>query len=171
MSNNLSNITNNKTATMRNNKKDAFSSATSAHDQKVKQLFDLVQTKKAAIAKAEKPNWNTSGLFRFVANSAHESINIQTATDTRKLVEILSFLIGRERDAAEAAESLGVSYDFSWLGFTTEEWEQDLTTRVNQLSIQAKKKELSDLETRLSGLISPELKAQMELEAIESLLK
>jgi len=151
--------------------KSALSGATTQHDQKVKQLFDLVQTKKAAIAKAEKPNWNTSGLFRFVANSTHESINIQTATDARKLVEILAFLKGRERDYVDAADDLGVSYDFSWLGFTTEEWTADLYTRVNQINLQAKRKELSDLESRLSGLISPELKAAMELEAIEELLK
>lgn len=141
-----------------------------AMDQKVKALFEKVQTMKAAIAKAEKPNWNTSGSFGFTANSTHDRFNIQTETNPRKLVEVLAFLKGREANVVESAQELGVAVDFTWLGYTTEEWKQDLLTRANQINIQAKKKELSDLETRLSGLISPELKAQMELEAIEALL-
>ncbi len=154
----------------KNAKTVAALSTGTAMDQKVKTLFEKVQTMKTAIAKAEKPNWNTSGSFGFTANSTHDRFNIQTTTDVRKLVEILAFLKSRERDVKEAAEELGVTHDFSWLNFTTAEWTEDLKTRVSQLNIQAKKKELSDLETRLSGLISPELKAQMELEAIEALL-
>jgi len=79
-------------------------------DEKVKQLFDLVQEKKLAIEKAERPCWKT------------------------------------------------------------EEWKDDFQTRVNQISVQEKRKELAELESRLNAIISPELKAQMELEAIEKLL-
>ncbi len=61
-------------------------------------------------------------------------------------------------------------YNFTWLGFTVEEWKDDFQTRVNQISVQEKRKELAELESRLNAIISPELKAQMELEAIEKLL-
>ena len=139
-------------------------------DEKVRELFDLVQEKKVAIEQAEKPCWNTSGQFGYSANSGHDRVNVQTITDVRKIVDMLAFLTERKEKTESAAEELGVSYDFTWLGFTLEEWKGDFTTRVNQISIQEKRKQLSTLENRLNAIISPELKAQMELESIQRLL-
>ena len=65
---------------------------------------------------------------------------------------------------------MGVDYKFTWLGFSVDEWKNDFQTRVNQISIQEKRKELAEIESRLNAIISPELKAQMELEAISKLL-
>ena len=139
-------------------------------DEKVKELFLSVQAKKLAIEQAERPCWKTSGNFGYSANSAHDRINIQTLTDARKIVDMYSFLIDREEKSGKAAQELGVDYKFSWLGFSTEEWKSDFLTRVNQLSIQEKRKELATIESRLNAIISPELRAQMELEAISELL-
>ena len=143
---------------------------TKSTDEKVKELFQSVQAKKLAIEKAEKPCWNTSGNFGYSANSAHDRINIQTCADPRKLVEMLAFLTERESQSEAAAKKLGVKYSFTWLGFKVEEWESDFQTRVDQISIQEKRKELAEIEARLNAIISPELKAQMELEAISELL-
>ena len=143
---------------------------TKTQDEIVQDLFDKVQAKKLAIAKAEKPNWNTSGSFGYSPNSAHDRTNIQTLTDTRKLVEMYAFLTEREDRFETAASELGVKADFSWMGFTAAEWKSDMVTRVNQIQLQEKRKELNVLEARLSGLISPELKQKMELEAIQALL-
>jgi hypothetical protein len=139
-------------------------------DEKVKELFLSVQEKKLAIEKAERPCWKTSGTFGYSANSAHDRINIQTTTDVRKIVEMLSFLSDRKEKSESAASELGVKYSFTWLGFTVDEWKSDFQTRVNQISIQEKRKELAEIESRLNAIISPELKAQMELEAISELL-
>jgi hypothetical protein len=139
-------------------------------DEKVKALFASVQEKKIAIEKAERPVWMTGGQFSYSANSAHDRINIQTITDVRKIVEVLAFLIDRKEKSENAAKELGVDYNFTWLGFTVPEWKNDLQTRVNQISIQEKRKELAEIEARLNAIISPELKAQMELEAISALL-
>lgn len=140
-------------------------------DELVKELFDSVQEKKLAIEKAERPCWETSGNFGYSANSGHDRVNIQTVTDVRKLVEMYAFLIDREEKSENAAKDLGVDYKFTWLGFSVDEWKNDFQTRVNQISIQEKRKELSEIESRLNAIISPELKAQMELEAISKLLE
>lgn len=140
-------------------------------DELVKELFDSVQEKKLAIEKAERPCWETSGNFGYSANSGHDRVNIQTVTDVRKLVEMYAFLIDREEKSESAAKDLGVEYKFTWLGFSVDEWKNDFQTRVNQISIQEKRKELSEIESRLNAIISPELKAQMELEAISKLLE
>lgn len=140
-------------------------------DELVKELFDSVQEKKLAIEKAERPCWETSGNFGYSANSAHDRVNVQTVTDVRKIVEMYAFLIDRKEKSENAAKDLGVDYKFTWLGFSVNEWKNDFQTRVNQISIQEKRKELSEIESRLNAIISPELKAQMELEAISKLLE
>jgi len=135
-------------------------------DKKIKELFDLVQEKKLAIEKAERPCWNTGGGFSYSANSAHDRVNIQTLNDSRKIVEMYAFLIDREEKLEKASKKLGVDYTFTWLGFTIDEWESDFQTRINQITIQEKRKELKEFEARLNIVISPELKAQMEIDAI-----
>lgn len=140
-------------------------------DEKVKQLFNAVQEKKLAIEKAEKPCWETSGNFGYSANSAHDRVEVKTITDVRKLVDMYAFLIDRKEKSEKAATELGVDYKFTWLGFTIDDWKSDFQTRVNQISIQEKRKELAEIESRLNAIISPELKAQMELEAIGALLE
>ena len=147
-----------------------MSNKTKTTDEKVKDLFNLVRAKKLAIEKAEKPCWNTSGSFGYSANSAHDRVNVQTLTDQRKIVEMYAFLIDRQEKSEKAAQELGVPYTFTWLGFTVDEWKSDFQTRVNQNSIQEKRKELASIEARLNSIITPELKAIMELEAISSLL-
>lgn len=139
-------------------------------DEKVRELFNTVQEKKLAIEKAERPCWLTGGMFGYSPNSAHERVNIQTVLDTRKLVDMYAFLLDRKNKSEDASKELGVDYNFTWLGFTLEEWKNDFQTRVNQVSIQEKRKELAEIEARLNAIISPELKAQMELEAISEIL-
>lgn len=140
-------------------------------DELVKELFDSVQEKKLAIEKAERPCWKTSCSFGYSPNSAHDRTDVALVTDTRKIVDMLAFLIDRAEKSNAAAEKLGVKYSFTWLGFTVDEWESDFQTRVNQISIKEKQKELKEIEARLNAIISPELKAQMELEAISKLLE
>jgi hypothetical protein len=139
-------------------------------DELVKELFNEVQGKKLAIEKAERPCWLTNGNFGYSANSAHDRANVQTLNEPRKIVDMLAFLIDRKEKSQKASEELGVKYNFTWLGFTVEEWKSDFQTRINQISIQEKRKELAEIEARLNAIISPELKAQMELEILTDLL-
>lgn len=148
-----------------------MATSTKTTDEKVRELFNSVQEKKLAIEKAERPCWLTGGNFGFSANSAHDRINVQTVGDVRKIVEMYAFLIDRKEKSENAAKELGVDYKFTWLGFSVDEWKNDFQTRVNQISIQEKRRELAEIEARLNAIISPELRAQMELEAISELLK
>lgn len=139
-------------------------------DEEVKELFDIVQARKLEIEKLEKPCWNTSTEFGFSANSLHDRVNVATVTDTRKIVDMLSFLLDRKDKTERAANELGVEYEFKWLGFTLDEWKEDFKTRVGQIKIKEKQKELQELEAQLDTIISPELKRQMKLEEIKKAL-
>jgi len=138
------------------------------HDQRVQVLFDKLKAKQAEVANAERPQYLTAGLFRF--STRDEQIDIKTLRDERKLVEILAFLKDREENFAEAAEELKVSASFTWLGFTTEEWSKDLQTRVSGLQITKRRAELKELEERVNAVMTPELRREMEMKALESLL-
>ena len=138
-------------------------------DQRVQALFDQLATKKEVVAKAEKPVYVTGGQFRF-SEDVSRSIDITTVRDERKLVEILTFLKERSSKYAEASADLGCEVKFTWLGFTVEEWTADLKTRVNILQISKRKAELVELEARLNAIVSPELRRQMELAALEKAL-
>jgi hypothetical protein len=132
-------------------------------------LFKIVQTKKAEIAKAEKPNWITNCSFGYNKDSSSRS-NIQVVADVEELVSILGFLIEKEKAFTAANKVLGTSYEFKWMGFSLEDWQSDIQTRINKVQISKKKKELESLESRLDKIISPELKAQMELDEITKML-
>lgn len=139
-------------------------------DEQVQKLFAIVQQKKKEISKAEKPDWKTNCTFSY-SRHGNDRINLQVTSDVDELINMLAFLIEKEKAFNEAKVLLGVDNEFKWMGFTFEEWKYDIQTRLTKSQISKKKKELETLETRLNGLISPELKAKWELEEITKLLQ
>ncbi len=141
-----------------------------SRDKQVQELFKIVQEKKSAIVKAEKPNWQTNCSFGYDKN-ASARLNIQVLSDIDELVEILAFLLRRKEYHEKASVLLGATSEFKYLGFTCEQWKSDIQTRIDKIQISKKKQELEQLESRLNSLISPELKAEMELAEITKMLQ
>lgn len=135
----------------------------------IKALFNKLAAKKAEVANAEKPVYVTGGQFRY-SESMGNTVDIMTVRDPRKLVEVLAFLKDREKSFNEAKEELGVKVDFTWLGASVVDWTRDLKTRIGVLNLTATRKELAELEDRLNKIVPPEMRAQMELEAIQAAL-
>ena len=134
-------------------------------DEKTLALIGEVKKRKEEIAKLEKPQWKTNCTFSF--SGFREPVNIHVEADIRKLIDIAGFLIAREQAYIEAAKQLQVeSPPFEWTGFSVKDWLEDIKTRIDKLQIQSKKKKLETLENRLNKIVSPELRAQMELDAI-----
>lgn len=136
-------------------------------DKKIQELFDTVQRKKSEIAKAERPNWETNCSFRQDLNSS-ASQNIQIISKVDDLVTIMAFILEKEHFHDIANKELGTKVKFNWQGYTVDQWKSDLRTRINKLEIAKKKKELEDLESRLNGIISPEVRRKMEIDAISA---
>lgn len=136
-------------------------------DEQILALIAEVSKRKAEIAKLEKPNWKTNCSFCYTEGSLQGATNLHVEYDITKLVKIAGFLLSQERTFLDAQKALGtLGYKFSWGGFTVEEWVEDIRTRIEKLSITAKRKKLEELESRLNVIITPELKAKLELEAI-----
>lgn len=131
----------------------------------VDSLIAELQKQKAAIAKTEKPTWQTNCSFSF-SRGGSDRINIQTVSDPEELTHMLATLIEKETFFNEAKKSLGTDGTFKWGGFTVEDWEADFQTRINKINVTKLKAKQADIETRLNKLISPEKREAMELEAL-----
>lgn len=143
--------------------------ATNNNDLLVQELTKIVNDKKAAIAKAERPNWRTNCAFRHTRDSS-ASTNLQVCAVVEDLVYMLGSLYEKRSAFNEAQKIVGTNLTFKWFGFTFDDWAEDIKTRIDKIEITMKKKELELLEERLNKLVSPELRAQMELEEIKKML-
>jgi len=141
-------------------------------DNKTLELLKEVNRRKKEIASAEKPQYITNCNFSYTENGANV-INVHVEANVRNLIAIAAFLLERSKLYDEAATALGVQEPppFTWAGFTVKDWMSDLRMRLTKVQIAAKRKSLEELEERLNKIVSPELRAQMELDAISEALK
>jgi hypothetical protein len=139
-------------------------------DQKTLDLITEVNRQKAEITKIEKPNWRTNCSFSYIEGRKGDAVNLHVESDVRSLICIAAFLQEKEASYQAAALTLGVESPphFSWDGFNVADWLEDIKMRINKIQIASKKKKLETLEARLNAIISPELRASLELEAIAS---
>ncbi len=136
-------------------------------DEQVKKLFEIVAKKKKEIQEVESPKWRTNCVFnwtRYTGSTNKTTINAENSID--KLVDVYEFVAAKEKSWNWAASQLGVTKKFDWGGYSVADWQHDIQLRINKIQIAQKKKELETLESRLSAVLSPELKAELELEAI-----
>lgn len=140
-------------------------------DAKTLELIRQVQQQKTEIASAERADWRTNCSFSYTEDQS-KAINLHVESDVRRLVMIAAFLNQREAAYSEMATGLEIDAPvFAWSGYSVDDWLSDIKTRINRIQIASKRKRLEALETRLNLIISPELRAEMELEAIASELK
>lgn len=136
-------------------------------DLRVLQLIREVKQRNQEIARLDKPNWLTNCSFSYVEGS-NQTINLHVEQDVRRLVDIAGFLLVRGDAYNRAATELGLASfpPFTWNGFPVAEWLEDIKTRIGKLQISVKRKSLEDAERRLNAIMSPDLRAELELEAI-----
>lgn len=136
-------------------------------------LLAEIKRQKAEIANAERPNWKTNCSFSYTGSQSN-AINLHVATDLMELARIVAFLRRTEKDLVEAYAELGIAPEcvaLKWNGYIVQDWVDDIKARIDKIQIASKKAKLAKLESRLNAIISPELRAQMELEAIAEELK
>lgn len=87
----------------------------------------------------------------------------QVVVEPVQLVEALASLLEKESAFEKANKVLGEKATFKWGGYSVEDWTADFQTRLSKINIANKKKELADLEARLSKHISQEKRDEMDL--------
>lgn len=132
-------------------------------DKLVKELLAVVEEKKKAIARGEKPEWLTNCVYYFEG----KQVNIKTITDRKRIIELMQDLVTKKESFNKVLEILNIVEDFEYNNYTFSQWVNDFKNRLNQIDLSENKKSLDNLEKRLSGMISKELREEMELEAIK----
>lgn len=137
-------------------------------DELVLQLFNTVKQKQKEIAASERPQWETTCTIGTSETDVKDRVNIQTATDTGRLLDIATFLLIKQDYFTKAEEAIGVKGSkLKWMGYTVDQWLKDLRTRVAQIAVTDKRAELKTLEARLDALITTEQRRELELAAIQ----
>ena len=135
-------------------------------DELVLQLFNTVRARQQEIKDSEKPRWITNCTIGTNPDTVTDRVNIQTVSDTAKLAELYAFLLMKKDYWDRATAALGIKAGFKWMGFTIESWLTDFTTRIAQIELNSKRKELAALESRLDALITVEQRRALELAEI-----
>lgn len=135
-----------------------------ARNEKILEYLATINKKREEIEKIERPNWKTNCAF-----SADGLVkNLHVENDVRTLVIIASIIMTKEDAYYKARLALGIDNvpDFEFNGYSLKDWLCDIKSRINKVQVATKKKELQELEDRLNKIVSPELRAEMELLAI-----
>jgi hypothetical protein len=136
-------------------------------DEQVLSLIQEVDRRKKEIAELERPNWKTNCSFRFAENTT--PINLHVESDIATLIHIAGVVATQAEMYNEAAVAMGVEDPprFKWMGFSASDWVHDIKARLDKIQIKSKKDKLQKLEDRLNKIVSPELRAKIELDAIK----
>lgn len=139
---------------------------TKTKDQTTMDLLNEVNKRKKEIAKIDKCKWKTNLNFRYVVGTP--TINLQVVNSVPELVDIAAYISDRIASYDAMATSLGIAVPELVIdGYSAADWLDDVKTRINKVTINDKKRALEKLESRLNAIISPELRAEMELKAIQ----
>lgn len=129
-------------------------------------LIEQVQSKREEIAKVNRPQWKTNCKFTFSTNG--KSINLHVESNLEVLTCMAAALLSHQAYYEQAARLLGQKpSEATWDGSPVSDWIDDIKARLAKITVSEKRKSLQKLEARLNLIISPELKRQMELEAIQ----
>jgi len=136
-------------------------------DEQTISLLKEINKRKEEIAKVEKPSWKTNCSFSYKENGQN-SVNLQVEPNIRILVNIAAFLREKYRAYLDTINDLSLVDipDFTWQGYSVSDWLSDIKSRINKIQISSKKKQLEVLESRATAIISTEMRAKLELEAI-----
>jgi hypothetical protein len=135
-------------------------------DQLIKNLMEKASKKEAEIGKIQNYSNQTNLSFPLERGTSKGSINLNVIHNVEALVEAATILIKESESSKKAAELLGVTYEFSWGGFTEKEWLEDIRNRIDTINLRKKKAELKEIKDVLNSLLSPEAKKMKQLEEI-----
>lgn len=135
------------------------------NDNKIVQLKKVVAQKRKELG--DEPKFRPITTCQFKIDLTFNT-NIHTLTNVQSLNNALMYLGLYEI----AAEKSGLSADDVQInGFSISDWRRDIESKKSLVEYQVKKQELSNLESKLDGMLSEARKTAISLDEIEELLE
>lgn len=133
-----------------------------ANDEKIQKLIDEVKKRKQEIESINSYSFKTNMQLGIMG----QKLNLQTL-DLDGLTTIYAYYSVVAEKKLTINKEFGINTEVAFDGFSWDKWKSDIAHKINKLQISKKKQELEKLEERLNKLVSPELRAQLELQEIE----
>ncbi len=135
-----------------------------ANDEKIQKLIDEVKKRKKEIEGIESYTFKTNMQVSTGLDKNKVNLHVLDLPSIIFAYTLLSLLAEKQ---LTIHKEFGITDPVTLDGFTWDKWKSDISHKINKLQINKKKKELEKLEERLNKLVSPELRAQLELQEIE----
>lgn len=137
------------------------------NDQVVLKLQEQIKTKEQELLTISKPSWKTNNNLEVYG--VRYNLHVQSV---ESLTLLFSYLIGIFRNLEESYEILQVrNKEVKYNGYTYAEYFHDISLHIAIKDKRVKEEQLNKLKERVSSLLSDELKAKLELDAINEELK
>jgi len=137
------------------------------NDQVVLKLQEQIKIKEQELLKISKPSWKTNNNLEVYG--VRYNLHVQSI---ESLSLLFSYLIGIFRNLNEAYELLQISSaSLKYNEYTYAEWYHDISLHIAIKDKRIKEQQLNKLKERVASLLSDELKAKIELDAINEELK
>lgn len=139
-------------------------------DKKVLKLMANVEERRKRVGALKKPSWKTSCSLGL---PGHDRINLHVCKDLSLLVYAYGILRSMRVDFVAAAREmdLAIDLDTKWQSYSIDEWMSDIKQRCRIIQIKAEQKKLTDMETKLKGLVSEDQRREMALDKLEKELE
>lgn len=141
----------------------------SANDSKIKEMLNLVNSKRDKLGERPKPHYESNGLIDLKDGS--KPVNINTLTDLVSCVEVSVKVLNTVHGYQKAIDYLGLNdetIDFN--KNKLDKWLVDLKVRSSILKWEIENKKLKALESQLKDLRSEDAKTEDALDSISKLL-
>jgi hypothetical protein len=140
------------------------STKASNSDELTLKLLEEINNRKAEIKSLERTSYVTN--MSLTIGTVNYNINV--ITDIRVIIDCIAYIESLEERYNKVVSDYSIvgAPVFKYCGYTSKDWVTDLMTKLGKIQISEKRKYLETLEARLNAIVSPELRAQMELENI-----
>lgn len=133
------------------------------NDQRILDMKKIVEDKKAKIAASKNFKPITNCNFEFEG----QRYNLHSLNNRETIVQIMVKL----NCLVASAKDLNLLDKYIISGFKAEDWMTDLKAKFDLITIKDQEKELSDLEQKLTCLLSNDKQVELQLEGFEEQLK
>jgi hypothetical protein len=158
-------------STGRGSKSTASTTAVATTNTKAYDALNMVRERIKAIKIISDAPPRTNGIFKYNP-TASSPIRIADITNVAELLNILGFVLEKEKMYNDAATACGLKeYPvFTWCGYNGADWAHDIKVRIAIINHHNNLSQLETAERELSGFLSQDDKLSMLLGKLGNLL-
>ena len=132
------------------------------NDIKIMELRGQIITKKDKLNKIKK--------FSPITNCSIEVDNIRSNIQVLSKEQLIALIV-KLNSYKTSAKELGLLDEYIISGYNVQDWIEDIKAKLDVVSRKDEERKLTEMESRLSKMLSNEKKTELEINEIEALLK